>query len=83
MVEDTGIAQARELLGALYQQVSKTSHQLEAVEYRNRRVGARGNAYGHRHQSALRRELYEEHRLIAGLHRRFPETDPPLFARDQ
>jgi len=76
MGEDVGAAQARILLRALYEQVSDVSDKLERVERRRRRTSARGAAHDHRQQSELRRDLYEAHRLIDGLHRRFPETLP-------
>lgn len=50
------------------------SCKLEIVELRNRRRSARGIADVHRQQSELRRELREAHRLMDGLHRRYPET---------
>lgn len=72
MVDDAGSAQARLLLGELYEQVAGISRKIEKAESRSRRESIRGAAHDRRHQSALRRELYEVHRLIDGLHRRFP-----------
>jgi hypothetical protein len=75
VIEDTGMAQARELLSALNEQVADISQKLDAAEQRTRRAIARGTVHVPRQQaSSLRRELYEAHRLIDGLHRRFPET---------
>jgi hypothetical protein len=74
MAENAGAAQARELLGALHQHVAEISQKIEKAECRGRRASIRGAAPDRRLQSELRRELYEAHRLIDGLHRRFPET---------
>lgn len=68
--------QARQLLVALYDQVADISRKLETVDARNRRARARGNLRMDPRAGDLRRELYEAHRLIDGLHRRFPETSP-------
>lgn len=75
MIDHSAIAQARELLRALHEHVDEVSEKLEAAEQRNRRARARGTApHNHRQAAELRRDLYEAHRLIDGLHRRFPET---------
>jgi hypothetical protein len=74
MVEDTEVAQARELLGALRRHVAELSQKIEVVERCGQRPSIRGAAHGRRLQSALRRDLHEAHRLIDGLHRRFPEV---------
>jgi hypothetical protein len=76
MVEDAGVAQARALLRELYEHVAAISHKLGAAERRHPRTSARGATHDRRHLLALRAELYETHRLIDGLHRRFPETVP-------
>ena len=77
MVEDAAEnAQARALLGELYGHVEDISHKLEAAEERNRRASARGNSRRDSTAGILRRELYEAHRLIDGLHRRYPQTAP-------
>ena len=74
MAENTGAAQARELLGALHEHVAEISQKIDKSECRGRRVSIRGATHDRRLQSELRRELYEAHRLIDGLHRQFPET---------
>lgn len=74
MLDDVEALQARTLLKELRAQVEKASRQLEIVEQRNQRRSARGTAHVHRQQSELRRELREAHRLMDGLHRRYPET---------
>jgi len=74
MLDDAEALQARTLLKELRDQVEKVSRKLEIVEQRNQRRSARGIAHVHRQQSELRRELLEAHRLMDGLHRRYPET---------
>lgn len=82
MVEDAGAAQARALIRELRDHVEVISRKIEKCE-RRRQVSVRGEAHGRRIQSALRRELYETHRLIDGLHRRYPETsDRPRATPD-
>jgi hypothetical protein len=76
MAEDSGALQALTLLKELYEQVDRISCKIDRAE-RGRPTSARGVAVSHRQQSELRRELYEVHRLIDGIHRRFPETRPP------
>jgi hypothetical protein len=72
MDESADVAQARQLLAALHEQVCEISVKLDAAEDRNQRARARGTAYNHRHAANLRRELKHAHRLIDGIHRRFP-----------
>jgi predicted nucleic acid-binding Zn-ribbon protein len=74
MVENPGAAQARLLLGALHEQVAAISHKIEKAERRDHRTSTRGAVHDRRQQSELRRDLYEAHRLIDGLHHRYPET---------
>jgi hypothetical protein len=74
MVDDYGVAQARELLGALYGHVADISRKIELAERGSRPTSARGAVQDRRRKSALRRDLYEAHRLIDGLHLRFPEA---------
>jgi hypothetical protein len=76
MSEDAGAAQARALLRELGEHVAEISHKLEAAELRGSRTSIRGATHDRKHRSTLRRELYEAHRLIDGLHRRYPETLP-------
>jgi hypothetical protein len=76
MVDDAGAAQARALLRELYEQVAVISNKLEAAERSVARTSIRGATQDRRQRSALRSELYEAHRLIDGIHRRFPETVP-------
>ena len=71
---DAGSAQAQKLLSELYGHVEDVSRKLEAAEERNRRAHARGRSRRDPIASTLRRELHETHRLIDGLHRRFPQT---------
>jgi hypothetical protein len=76
VVDDAESAQALALLGELYGHVAQTSQKLEAADERNRRARTRGNARRDPIAGTLRRELYEAHRLIDGLHRRYPQTAP-------
>ncbi len=76
MAYDVGTEQARRLLSELYGHVEDVSRKLEAADERNQRSRARGNPRKDPIASVLRRDLYETHRLIDGLHRRFPATAP-------
>lgn len=73
MAEDAQVAQAQLLLATMQRHLTEISAKLEAVERRGRRESTRGALNDRRHESALRRDLYEANRLISGLHRRFPE----------
>ncbi|MBV9091041.1 MAG: hypothetical protein JO044_14245 [Mycobacteriaceae bacterium] len=77
MVEDADTAQARQLLHSLYARVDEISEKLEAAEEKTRRTGGRSESVVRRQAASLRRELYEAHRLIDGIHGRFPVTRPP------
>jgi hypothetical protein len=74
--DDPDLAQARLLLASLWEHVGDTSRKIEAVEARVQSMTpGTGPHVQHRRQAEmLRRELYETHRLIEGLHRRFPHT---------
>lgn len=76
MAEDAGTAQARILLEALFEQVADISQKLEAAEIRGLRTSIRGALSDRREHSELRRDLYEAHRLIESLRKRFPDTRP-------
>ncbi|OBC02795.1 hypothetical protein A5784_01695 [Mycobacterium sp. 852013-50091_SCH5140682] len=73
-VDDANTAQARVLLAALWEQVNDTSSKLEAAERRLARAHAGVSSHHRRAAADLRHELYHTHRLIDGLHRRFPST---------
>jgi hypothetical protein len=77
MREDADTAQAKELLHCLYLQVEEISQKLEAAEEKSLHGRTRSQVHARREAASLRRELYEAHRLIDGLHRRFPATRPP------
>jgi hypothetical protein len=77
MREDADTAQARQLLHFLYAHVDEISQKLEAAEDRCRQENGRNQSRVRREAAILRRDLYEAHRLIDGLHRRFPATRPP------
>jgi len=74
MGEDPGAAQARELLREMNGQLADISHRLDKVQRRHQRRSARGAMLDRRQVSSLNRELHEAHRLIDGLHRRFPDA---------
>ncbi|MDP9165605.1 MAG: hypothetical protein M3O32_06040 [Actinomycetota bacterium] len=76
MFDDPETAQARALLKELHDQVEEISRRIDVVERRHRRTSVRGIADIHRQRSELRRQLYEVHALIDGLHRRYPVTNP-------
>jgi hypothetical protein len=81
MVEEPAVAQARLLLDALHEHVAEISEKLQAAERNSRNLRSRGTASDRRRAAELRRDLYEAHRLIDGLHRRFPEVRPAPIAR--
>jgi hypothetical protein len=72
LVDDADTAQARILLAALWAQVDETSSKLEAAERRLARTRSDIGTHHRRDAADLRHELYHAHRLIDGLHRRFP-----------
>ncbi|WKG01071.1 hypothetical protein [Mycolicibacterium sp. HK-90] len=72
MAHSADIAQARYLLAELWRNVEDVSARLEKAERRMRR----SSACDRREISRLRADLYETHRLIDAIHRRFPETRP-------
>ena len=74
MVDDAGTSQARALLRELYEHVTDISRKLEAADGRTLSAQRRGVRRRDPMALTLRHELYEVHRLIDGLHRRFPET---------
>jgi hypothetical protein len=76
MVDDTGVAQAREMLAALREQIEDISRKLEVIENRAPRASVRGAAQDQKHRNELRQDLYDAHRYIDGIHRRFPATRP-------
>jgi hypothetical protein len=81
MAEDPAVAQALLLLAALHEQVSDISEKLQAAERNSRNLRSRGTALDQRRAADLRRDLYEAHRLIDGLHKRFPQVRPAPPAR--
>lgn len=76
MIDQPAVAQARALLKEMHDQVAAISTKIDMAERRDRRTSTRGALLDRRLMSELRRDLYEAHRLIDGLHRRYPETDP-------
>ncbi|CAN7588974.1 hypothetical protein [Mycolicibacterium frederiksbergense] len=72
--ESANIAQARLLLGALWEQVEDTSRRIEDEEARVARRPAGAPARPHRVNTVqLRKELYQLHGMIDGINRRFPQ----------
>jgi len=76
LAADPNLAQARLLLASLWEHVGDTSRKIEAAEARVQRMtpGTGPHVQYRRQAEMLRRELYETHRLIEGIHRRFPDT---------
>jgi hypothetical protein len=81
MIEEPAIAQARLLLDALREHVAEISEKLQGAERNNRNLRSSSTVSDQRRTAGLRRELYEAHRLIDGLHKRFPEVRPAPTAR--
>lgn len=80
VIDDADIAQARELLQSLNAHVDEISKKVESAEIRTRRVQGHAAIVARRRVASLRHELYEAHRLIDGLHRRFPDARPRRIA---
>lgn len=80
MGEDAETEQAEALLSELRKRAAATAHHLERAESRRVRTSAHGKAFDRRLKSALRNELSEVHRLIDGLHRRYPQTRQPTWS---
>ncbi|MCV7064738.1 hypothetical protein H7H51_01760 [Mycolicibacterium farcinogenes] len=78
MAHSADIAQAQLLLTELWRHVEDVSARLEKAERRMRR----SSACDRREMSRLRADLYETHRLIDAIHRRFPETRPQRAPSD-
>lgn len=74
MVDDPGAAQAQALLNVLYECVAVASNKLDSAEERNRRAASRGVSRRDPSVGELRRELAEARKLIASLHRQYPQT---------
>src|ERR1700682_2467557 len=74
MAEDAGVAQARRLRGLLPDEVAEISDELEAAERHAHRPTEHGHERRLSRAAFLRRRLREAHRLIDGLHRRFPDA---------
>jgi predicted RNase H-like nuclease (RuvC/YqgF family) len=74
VIDDANTAQARELLQTLHAHVDEISKKVESAERRTRRAQGHAALVARRRVASLRHELYEAHRLIDGLHRRFPDA---------
>jgi len=80
VTDDPDTAQARELLQSLHAHVDEISKRVESAESRTRREQGHAALVARRRVASLRHELYETHRLIDGLHRRFPDARPGRVA---
>ena len=80
VIDDPDTAQARALLQSLHAHVDEISKKVEAAEIRTRRAQGHAALVARRRVATLRHELYEAHRLIDGLNRRFPEARPLRIA---
>jgi hypothetical protein len=80
VIDDPDTAQAVELLQSLHAHVDEISKKVEFAEGRTRRVQGRAALVARRRVASLRHELYEAHRLIDGIHQRFPDTRPRRIA---
>jgi hypothetical protein len=76
VIEDASVAQARTLLASLYEHVNELSQTMTKTEHLIRHTPAHSTTQRHhrRRASAMRKDLYEAHRLIDGLHHRYPTT---------
>lgn len=74
VAEDAGGAQARMLVGLLRDEITEISDKLKAPDSDVHRRTEHGHHQRVRRAAVLRRQFYEAHRLLDGLHRRFPET---------
>ena len=80
VIDDANTAQAKELLQSLQAHVDDISKKVEFAEIRTRRVQGHAAVAARRRVASIRHELYEAHRLIDGLHRRFPAARPRRVA---
>ena len=80
VIDDPDTAQALELLQSLHAHVDEISKKVETAETRTRRVQGHAALVARRRVATLRHELYEAHRLIDGIHRRFPDARPRRIA---
>lgn len=76
VIEDASVAQARTLLASLYEHVDEVVQTMTKAEHLIRHTPR--HSATHRHHrlraAAMRKSLYEAHRLIDGLHDRYPTT---------
>ena len=80
VIDDADTAQARQLLHSLHAHVDEITKKVESAEGRTRRVQGHAAVVARRRVASLRHELYEAHRLIDGLQRRFPDARPRRLA---
>lgn len=82
MTEEASVAQARTLLASLYEHVNEVSTTMAKTEHLIRHTSRHSTTHRHHHRraSAMRKDLYEAHRLIDGLHHRYPATRDTQWA---
>lgn len=85
VIEDPSVAQARVLLASLYQHIDALTQSMAKVEQRLRHTPQHTASWRHLRQrlAAMRKELLEAHRMIDGLHRRFPASRDVITSPDQ
>ena len=81
MPEHTDAAQARVFVELLMEHIERVSVSLERAEARARRARADPHSDDEPDARTLREELYELHRMVDRLHRRFPRA-PGADRRD-
>ena len=72
MPNDSDVAQARAMLSALNDHITRISVLLEKAE----RQRSHPNASRSDTEATLRRDLYEAHGHVNRIHQRFPDTAP-------
>jgi hypothetical protein len=82
MIEDASLAQARMMITVLRGEITEISDELQTTEkHLRRQAPERGPSYRVKRITFLRQQLFEAHRLIEGLYRRFPESGDRPQAR--
>ncbi|WP_236737568.1 hypothetical protein [Mycobacteroides franklinii] len=76
VIEDPSVAQARVLLTSLDEHIDTLTQSIGKVEHRLRHTPQHTASWRHlRHRmAAMRNDLHEAHRMVDGLHRRFPAS---------
>lgn len=76
VIEDPSVAQARVLLTSLDEHIDTLTQSIGKVEHRLRHTPQHTASWRHLRQrmAAMRKDLHEAHRMVDGLHRRFPAS---------